>query len=77
MKITITKIRTVRFQVRCQTDSKDRCYELAFVPTDGAPGYTHRVLLDGTATKMWLSDTHKPDANAARYFAEKLLSNQE
>jgi len=43
---------------------------IEFVPIRGAPGFTHRVILNGEPVD-WLAHTHKPSVKTAAYYFDK------
>ena len=45
---------------------------LQFVKVTGVPGFSHKVIIDGVATREWLADDFKPSAKAALFFLTKL-----
>ena len=48
--------------------------EVRFVKPDPArgatPGYTHRVVVNGKMTSLWLGDGWKPSAKSAQYMLD-------
>jgi hypothetical protein len=64
----IQRSRVVRFNVTHDDGSHGT---IDFIPVDNVPGWTHRIAIDGTLTKSWLSESHKPNAETARFFIEK------
>ena len=43
---------------------------LMFQPTKGAPGFSHRVIINGKRVD-WLAENYKPSKKNAAYFIEK------
>ena len=43
---------------------------IEFIPFAGAPGFTHRVVINRVAVD-WLGDQHKPNRAAAIYYLDK------
>ena len=41
-----------------------------FFPEDRVPGYTHRIVINGQATRYWLGHG-KPSAKAAEFFLQQ------
>lgn len=50
---------------------------IEFVKCDGAPGFSHRVVINGQTTRNlpgfrgWLSNDRKPSAECAQYFYDQ------
>jgi hypothetical protein len=58
-------------------EHEGRRVRVDFVPEKHVPGFTHRVAVDGTLTRMWLSSTHKPNGKSACYFAGRWVAEQQ
>jgi len=43
---------------------------IEFVPVKNVPGFSHRVILNGSPVD-WLSNTSKPSVKVATYFFDK------
>lgn len=46
-----------------------------FLPATDVPGFTHRVVINGVATRDWLGHG-KPNAKAAAFFYDKHVSKK-
>jgi hypothetical protein len=44
---------------------------IEFVPDKKCPGFTHRVIYNGTATRNWLGSDFKVGVKSATFFLEK------
>lgn len=44
---------------------------VTFIPCGGAPGFTHRIYINGLWTGSWLAQEFKPNGKNAIYFVEK------
>ena len=44
---------------------------IQFIKASGAPGFSHRVIIDGCMTPWWLADDFKPSVKSALFFLTK------
>lgn len=62
----------VRFIPRYECEIDGSQHWLEFRRVDRAPGFTHRVILDGKPVD-WLSNDYQPSIKTARFYFDKHL----